>query len=72
MTDAQGLVDQLAKVKKGECSMQEAIKEYEAEVVDRGTKAVNQSIKDAEDALNLPQIGQSHIATKGLKGEHQE
>jgi len=69
--DAEILVEQLVKVKQGRCGIGEAMARYEAEVVDRGGKAVRQSIKDAEDALNLPRVSHSRMVTNGFL-EHQK
>ena len=66
MQDAENLVEQLTRVKKDGRSLPQAIEAYEAEVVERGAKAVKQSIKDAEDALRYPQIMASRMALKGF------
>ncbi len=64
MDDASKLFAQFIKIKDG-TPVREALDEYDSEVVERGAKAVAESVMDAEKILMG--IHQTIHAQKGLK-----
>lgn len=63
--DAQRFVEALVSVREGKVGREEAIKAYTDDVVDRGAKAVTQSLKEAEMSMDLESIKNSIMAKQG-------
>ncbi|KAK1836726.1 hypothetical protein QBC39DRAFT_337104 [Podospora conica] len=65
VVDAQRYVEALVSVREGNVGREEAIKAYSDDVVERGAKAVTQSLKEAEMSMDLASIKNSIMAKKG-------
>lgn len=63
--DAQRFVEALVSVREGKVGREEAIKAYTDDVVERGAKAVTQSLKEAEMSMDLESIKNSIMAKQG-------
>lgn len=63
--DAQQFVEALVSVREGKVGREEAIKAYTDDVVERGAKAVTQSLKEAEMSMDLESIKNSIMAKQG-------
>jgi len=63
--DAQRFVEALVSVREGRVGREEAIKAYTDDVVERGAKAVTQSLKEAEMSMDLESIKNSIMAKQG-------
>lgn len=63
--DVQRYVEALVAVREGKVGREEAIKAYTVEVVERGAKAVTQSLKEAEMSMDLESIKNSMMAKQG-------
>ncbi|KAK0743080.1 hypothetical protein B0T18DRAFT_414364 [Schizothecium vesticola] len=63
--DAQRFVEALVSVREGRVGREEAIKAYTDDVVERGAKAVTQSLKEAEMSMDLESIKNSIMARQG-------
>jgi len=63
--DAERYVQALVSVRDGGVDREEAIKAYTADVIERGAKAVNQSLSEAELSMDLESIGKTILAKQG-------
>ncbi len=60
------LISQLLQIQQGK-SVIEALKVYEAEVVERGSRAVLDSLEDAVSLTKLDELEKSRIYQQGLR-----
>ncbi|KAK4442282.1 hypothetical protein QBC34DRAFT_455868 [Podospora aff. communis PSN243] len=63
--DAEQYVKALVSVRDGGVDRQEALKTYTADVVERGAKAVRQSLTEAELTMDLESVGKTLMAKQG-------
>lgn len=66
LNDVDSIMAQLLKVKEGACTIQDALAEYEAEMIPRGNKAALESIEDSNAVMTTQDFKGSRQAQKGL------
>jgi 2-polyprenyl-6-methoxyphenol hydroxylase-like FAD-dependent oxidoreductase len=67
LDDISKFLAQFEKIKEEGLSLDEALKTYEAEVVERGAEAVQVSLDDAERITKIKQIQETRHAQQGLE-----
>jgi hypothetical protein len=66
INDAENLLDAMLKIRDDPSKREEILAAYDAEMVERGAKAVQQSLKEAEFSLDLSTVEKMIWATKGF------
>ncbi|KAK0712037.1 hypothetical protein B0H67DRAFT_611960 [Lasiosphaeris hirsuta] len=65
VVDAERYVEALVSVRDGRAKAEEAVQVYTADVVERGAKAVTQSLREAELSMDLESVGKMIMAKQG-------